>query len=215
MGLFVEILLFAVIAAFLLHRLLGVLGKRTGEERQRPNPLEPQNGEMPPGWGGDKQRSADIIPLPTARSAGPVPAPDEPLPLAQGIALVQRADPSFEEHAFTGGAGAAYQMIVDAFAAGDKETLRPLLADAVYASFERAIDARGGPVPSPLLKILGVDLAEAHLEGYDAVVTVRFVSEQADDDGKPQEMTELWTFRRDTRSQNPNWALSATKAQAV
>lgn len=209
MSLFVEVLLFAIIAAFLLFRLMGVLGKRTGDEKQRPNPFEAAQDYS-------KGTSAEVIPLPTSRNRPvPAPVPDGPLPLAQGLALVSAADPNFDEHGFVGGAGAAYQMIVDAFAAGDKDALRPLLADPVFVSFSRAIDERGAPVPSPLLKILAVDLAEAHLEGTEAVITVRFTSEQAGDDGKPGEVTELWVFRRDTGSQNPNWLLSATTAPAL
>lgn len=210
MSLFVETLLFAVIAAFLLFRLLGVLGKRTGSEKQRPNPFE--RSEAP----ASEERSADIIPLPRRNrdSETTVVVDEGPLPLAEAITRLQRVDPSFNEMHFVQGARAAFQMIVDAYAAGDKDALRPLLSPSVYASFARGIDERGESVPSPLLKVVAADLADIGMEGTQALVTVRFASEQAGEDDKPTEVTELWTFRRDTKSADPNWQLSATKTQA-
>jgi predicted lipid-binding transport protein (Tim44 family) len=210
MSLFVETLLFFVVAAFLLFRLWGVLGKRTGSEKQRPNPFERAETSA------STDRSADIIPLPrrNRETETTVVVEEGPLPLAEAIVRLQRVDPSFNEPHFLQGASAAFQMIVDAYAAGDKDALRPLLSPSVYNSFARGIDERGGSVPSPLLKVIAADLADVTLEGTQAVVTVRFASEQVGEDDKPTEVTELWTFRRDTKSSNPNWQLSATKTQA-
>ncbi|MFD2265297.1 Tim44/TimA family putative adaptor protein [Lacibacterium aquatile] len=211
MSLFVEILLFAVIAAFLLIRLLGVFGKRTGLEKQRPNPFERPEADQQTDQG-------NVTPFPSRTwqkdKETTVVVEEGPLSLAESVQRLQRVDPSFNEMQFLGGARAAFQMIVDAYAAGDKDALRPLLSPSVFNSFARGIDERGEPTPSPLLKVLAADLAEVTLEGSQAVVTVRFASEQAGEDDKPTEVTELWTFRRDTKSADPNWHLSATKTQA-
>ncbi len=202
-----SIVLFAVIAAFLLYRLLSVLGQRTGEERPRPNPVErapdlPQDSLGAPG---------KILPFPIP-SQRPEPRPvDEPRSLQEGIAELAQFDRSFDEPGFLGGARAAFEMIVKAFADGDSAALRPLLSDDVFRDFNGAIQARGGPEPMPLVRIIAADLADVRMDGPIALVTVRFVSEQTGG----EEIIDLWTFCRDVRSPDPNWQLSKTRAGAA
>ncbi|WP_395828237.1 Tim44/TimA family putative adaptor protein [Elstera sp.] len=200
-----SIVLFAVIAAFLLYRLLSVLGQRTGEERQQPNPLERSAEPVRPDQGPVPGK---ILPFPIpSQRAEPRPV-DEPRSLAEGIEELGQFDPNFEEVGFVGGARAAYEMIVKAYAEGDTGTLRPLLTDSVFGDFNTAIQQRGGPEPVALVRIVAADLADVRMDGPIALVTVRFAAEQADGG----EITDLWTFRRDVRSKDPNWLLSQTRA---
>lgn len=216
----IEIIIFAMIAAFLVHRLRSVLGRRTGEERQRPNPFSTSDEAAPP-------VRDNVIPLPNRQRAEPAADRGEPLSLAARIAAVHEADPSFDEKGFLGGARAAFEMIVGAFAAGDLATLRPLLSDEVYANFARAVkdrQAAGETLETRVAAIRDIDLADAQLNGSTAVVTIRFVSDQINvtrdaegrivdgDPNEPLEVVDVWSFARDVRSRDPNWALVETRA---
>ena len=137
------------------------------------------------------------------------------------------ADPSFDEAGFLGGARGAFEMIVTAFAKGDAETLRPLLADGVFQNFKRAIDdrvSRGETLETTLVGVTAAELVDADLDKSTAKVTIRFVSEQVNVtkdasakivDGDPNKVvtiTDVWTFARDVRSSDPNWMLVETRA---
>ena len=172
---FIDILIFAMIAAFLVYRLRGVLGRRHGEERQRPNPYTSRPGQE----GGD-----NVVTLPDRGRAPPMdvppPAPDEPYSLAAGIEQIQANDPTFDEKGFLQGAKAAFGMIVTAFAQGDTPTLRPLLSDDVYDNFAAAIRSRqssGESLETKVVDIRDADLIEARMDGRTAFVTVKFISE--------------------------------------
>lgn len=214
----IEIVIFAMIAAFLVYRLRSVLGRRTGEERQRPNPFTVQPG-----------RPDNVVTLPDRGRARPdvAPAdPDEPMSLAASLAQIKSADPSFDEKHFLQGARAAFQMIVEAFARGDTAALRPLLSDEVYDNFARAIrerQAAGQTLETRIDQIREADVVDARLEGgRNAVVTVKLVSDQmnvvrdrngAVVDGDPNaafEAVDVWTFARNIRARDPNWALVET-----
>lgn len=219
-----DIVFFAVVAVFLILRLRSVLGKRTGNEE-------------PPRWTrtpkDDGETADNVIDLTRARR----PVETEPDvtadvaatagPLARGEAAIRARDPSFSNTGFLSGARMAFEMIVGAFAAGDKKALRPLLADQVYKPFCDAIDARaraGEELSTEIMGIKSAEIIEAIMVGTVAQVTVRFVSEQInvikDLDGRIVEgdpsrivpVTDEWTFSRDTRSKDPNWHLSATRA---
>ncbi|MBF0373335.1 MAG: Tim44 domain-containing protein [Alphaproteobacteria bacterium] len=217
---FIDIVFFAMIAAFLVLRLRSVLGRRTGTERQRPEP----------GVGRPTvDRPDNVVELPDRRRTVPEGPTDAytGTPLAAGISQVRIADPSFSPEPFLQGARGAFEMIVSAYAAGDRATLRPLLANDVMANFEAAIDAReqaGEKLETELVSIKSADLDEVVMEGRTARVTVKLVSEQVnvvrDADGKVvdgdptrvAEVTDLWTFARDTGSRDPNWVLVATRS---
>jgi len=211
-----DIILFAMVAGFLILRLRSVLGRRTGQERRRNNPFLRQ-----PEPTGDK-----VVPL-GPRVAVPPPTATAPPgdAVAAGLAAIHNADPEFDPAHFVEGARVAFEMIVAAFAAGDKAKLRPLLSDEVYRPFSAAIDEREAAKETLETRILGMkqlDIIEAQLAGRWARVTLKIVSDQinvirAHDgsivDGDPEhpiEKTDFWTFARDTRSTDPNWALVAT-----
>jgi len=215
-----DIILFAMVALFLVLRLRSVLGRRTGNERRRTlfarNPV--QNGEQ---GGPDK-----IVSLPPRRNPAPLVADAPPAnTVAGGVAQIAAADPGFETPHFLDGVRGAFQIIVGAFAKGDKAALRPLLSDDTYRSFAAAIDEReaaGETLETRIDKLKDIDIFEAGMDARLARVTVKLISDQinvlrAHDgsvvDGDPQhliEKTDFWTFSRDTRSSDPNWLLVAT-----
>jgi predicted lipid-binding transport protein (Tim44 family) len=198
-----EILVFAVIAGILVFRLRSVLGRRTGNERRRD--------------------------LPFARQATPPAANAAPTPAAAPVALPQAAAtpaPDFDRAAFLSGARAAFEIIVQAFAAGDRGKLQPLLSPDVFRSFSDAITTRERAQEKLETKIVAVKSAELEqnrVEGGTALATVKFVSDQilatrdaagAVVEGDPDhavEHTDLWTFSRPVKSADPNWVLIATE----
>jgi predicted lipid-binding transport protein (Tim44 family) len=213
-----DIILFAMVAAFLVLRLRSVLGRRTGNERRRdlfvrrPRPApdkvptlgEPSNGAIAPETG-----------------TAPVDA------VAEGLNQIRRADSSFEPPQFLEGARAAFELIVTAFANGDKPALRPLLSDEVFQQFATAIDERVAAketLETRVLRLDGADIVQAELLGRNAQITVKQVSHQINVtramdgsivDGDPEhpiEKTDYWSFARDTRSSDPNWVLVATSS---
>ena len=217
-----DIILFAMVAAFLVLRLRSVLGRRTGNERRRPGVVrqaEPPRDQIP----ADKVIAFGQRP----NGVAPPPATTEPPgdAVAAGIARIHDADPGFDPPHFLEGARAAFEMIVAAFAEGDKAKLRPLLSDEVYQPFSTAIDERNAAhetLESRILALKQLDIAAAELDGRIARVTLKLVSDQinvlrAHDgsvvDGDPEhaiEKTDFWTFARDTRLTDPNWVLVAT-----
>jgi predicted lipid-binding transport protein (Tim44 family) len=214
-----DIILFAMIAAFLVLRLRSVLGRRTGHER-RPDSLQQRSEQQ-----GDKPEDK-VVPIGSRNGPSPALATSASADaVAAGLERIGSADPAFDPTEFVEGARAAFEMIVAAFAAGDKEELRPLLSDEVYEPFAAAIDERnaaGETFETRILQLKSIDIAEAGLAGRIARVTIKFVSDQinvlrAHDgsivDGHPEhptEKTDFWTFARDTRSPDPNWTLVMT-----
>lgn len=229
-------LLFLILAVVIFLRLRNVLGRRTGSERPPYDPYAAPdaktNGAKP--GGNDK-----VVPLPNSAQAGGVdalPAPEQRLKgfapknsaLAKGLLAIMDADPSFDPAQFLNGAKTAYEMIVMAFAGGNRRTLRQLLEKEVYDGFVGAIDEReqrGEKVDSSFVGIERADIIEAEVKRKTALVTVKFVSElitsTRDKDGKVidgdpkkvREVTDIWTFARETTSRDPNWKLVATEAE--
>jgi predicted lipid-binding transport protein (Tim44 family) len=217
---YIDILFFAMVAAFIALRLRSVLGRRTGQERRRTG-----------GFGPARANGAadNVVALPDRSSSPPEVEVGVVVPADKGVkaglAQIRLADQRFDLQRFLEGARTAFEMIVEAFGAGDKTTLRPLLADGVYSGFERAIDERqtaGHKFETQLTAVPTTEVAGAEMRGTDARVTVRFKSEQINVlrdaegkvlDGDPQtavEVVDLWTFERDTTSQDPNWTLVET-----
>lgn len=230
-GTMVDIILLAGIAAFVLYRVYLVLGRRTGHERP---PFDPRRERVETRQPTAKAAEDNVVPLPRAREIPrPVSAPAIKIPagtpLATGVDAIRQVDTSFDPDGFVQGAKVAHEMIARAFAQGDRGTLKPLLAEDVYASFDAAIAQRekvGHQVDFSFIGLKSANLEEAGLRGRIAEVTVRFVSEliSATRDaagaviegaaGVVREVTDVWTFARDTRSGDPNWKLVSTAAAA-
>ena len=191
---FLQILGLAFVAGFVLFRLYTTLGKRTGEEPTQPQPVQ---GEFP--------RAPVDAPLAPPASIGTA---------GEGVAAIERADPNFEAGYFLQGARSAYEMIVGAFAKGDRDALRGLLTPRVYDSYIAAIDAReaqGGAGPE-IVRLKTADIADAELRGDSARVVVKFEAELAEGAHGVREAKERWTFERNVRSSDPNWSLSRVQA---
>jgi predicted lipid-binding transport protein (Tim44 family) len=230
-----EILFFAVVAAFLGWRLYSVLGRRTGHEK-RFDPFGSKETEAP-ATVSERDGSIRRLPEPAARTER---ADRERRKLEAAIAAIagdvrrglddiRSADPKFDPVDFIGGARVAFDMILTAFARGDTKALRPLLADQVYGNFAGAIEERNRNkqrLDTTLVGILSADIVGAELvKGSDeARVTVKFVTQQINVtkdaegrivDGDPSEVasiTDIWTFARQVKSRDPNWVLVATES---
>ena len=215
----IDLVLFGMIAAFLVLRLRSILGRRTGFERP-PQPYQP-----PPGPAAAQGPVIDGHAEPVATAAHrPVPEPVSAL--GQTLARMQAVDQSFDPAGFLDGAEKAFRMIVAAFASGDRATLRNLLSDDTFRAFEQAIAAReaaGHQQVSEIRGIPGVSIDGAELNGTVAQITVKFVSDQIsltrDQTGNPvagtdavTEITDLWTYERDLSSRDPTWRLVAARS---
>lgn len=216
---FIDIIVFAVIAAFLVFRLVSVLGRRTGHEQPRADGFS-RGGE--PVSNGD-----NVIELPDRRRTIPE-GPQDPYTgtaIGAGLTQIRLADPGFDLPQFLQGAKTAFEIILGAFAAGDVKSLKPLLNAEVLHNFTGAIDARrqaGETLETELVGFKAVDLVDAGIHGREAVITVRFTTEQVNSlrnaqgevvDGDPNriaEVIDVWSFARDPRSRDPNWHLIAT-----
>jgi predicted lipid-binding transport protein (Tim44 family) len=214
----IDLILFGMIAAFLVLRLKSILGKRTGYERP-PQPLQPR--EVP-------------VATAPARETPPVQAaqgtqrvvPEPVSALGQTLARMQTIDRGFSPAGFLDGAEKAFQMIVRAFAAGDRATLRPLLGDETWNAFDQAITERektGNTQVTDVKAIHSVSIEAADLRGTLATISVRIVSDQVNmthaQSGQViigtdavTEITDLWTFERDLAQPNPTWRLVAARS---
>jgi predicted lipid-binding transport protein (Tim44 family) len=221
------------LAIVILFRLRSVLGTRTGNERSplqrrseatakasaeenvvqmRPRPVDAQPDEN-----AERQarRLANEIEQYSGGNAG----------VAEGLKAIAEADPGFSPKTFLEGAKMAYEMIVTAFAQGDRKTLKNLLDREVYDGFERAIaerEAAGHKVDFTFVGLPKVEISEAELDKRNASVTIRFhaevVSATRDKDGtliegnadQVRTIADEWTFARNPKSRDPNWKLVAT-----
>lgn len=219
---FLDILLLGAIAGFIALRLRAVLGQRTGHEQKRRRPPYADKDAA----GKDGEAADDnVIALP--RRDAPDAAPPADPALEAVLAPLRAADPDFDAAEFIGGAKAAYEMVVTAFAAGDKDALRPLLSREVFNDFAGAIDdraKRGETMETTFVGLRGTTITETQVNNRIAEVTVKFESElisvTRDAQGhvigghanSVDQVTDIWTFARDTRSRDPNWTLIATSA---
>jgi predicted lipid-binding transport protein (Tim44 family) len=227
-------IIFLALAVFIFLRLRSVLGQRTGRERPPYDPYSAREQVRP--------APEKVVALPnrtTEAAAKPVDAasatPGERwkdiaeagTPLAAGLDAIAGADSGFDPKHFLIGARTAYEMIVSAFAEGDRRALKGLLSRDVYEGFEAAIterEKRGATVENRFVSIDETAITNAELRGRTAQVTVRFhsklVSATRDKNGnvmegsadKVTDVTDVWTFARDTSSRDPNWKLIATEA---
>lgn len=229
-----EILFFAIVAAFLGWRLYSVLGRRTGHEKPF-DPFRSKETEAPATL-PEREGTVRRLPEPAARPER-VDRDRRKLEAAiasiagdvrRGLDEIRSADPKFDPVDFVAGARVAFEMIVGAFAQGDTKALRPLLNDLVYGNFAGAIEDRNRNKQrheTTLVGILSADIVAAELAKADeARVTVKFVSQQINVtkdqenrivDGDPSEVaniTDIWTFARSVKSRDPNWVLIATES---
>jgi predicted lipid-binding transport protein (Tim44 family) len=227
-------IIFLALAVFIFLRLRSVLGQRTGRERPPYDPYAARERSRPPA-GNDKvvalpNRTPEAAPRPIEEAKSGdrwkgIAAADSPV--AKGLDAITADDKTFDPKHFLGGARAAYEMIVTAYAEGDRRTLKNLLARDVFDGFDAVIkerETRGETVETRFVSIDSTDLIGAELRGKTAQLTVRFVSQLvsvtrdkngATIDGNADrvtDVTDVWTFARDVSSRDPNWKLVATEA---
>ena len=216
----IDLVLFGMIAAFLVLRLRSILGRREGFER----PPEPQRPELAPGAvaRGVDGPAIDVGGEPAA--ARSLPDPTGPVGLILG--KMQQVDHGFQAGRFLTGAETAFRMIVGAFASGNRDTLRPLLSDDTFRAFDSAITAReqrGETQRTDIRAVASAAIDHADLHGSVAAITVKFVSDQVNvrigHDGLPvagadavTEITDMWTFERDLAAVDPTWRLVAARS---
>lgn len=236
----VTTLIFLVIAVAIFLKLRSVLGRRTGDEEARFERYKQQEAQRRAAASSQDK----IITLPRRdREDAPKPA-EEPRStaaveervkalagaddsVAKGLMDIVRVDQSFEPDGFLKGAKVAYELIVTAFAEGNRRSLKELLSPEVFEGFAGAIgdrESRGETVEQTFVGIKAADIVEAELKNGISNVTVKFVSELitatrdrggevvAGDPKKIKEVTDIWTFSREVASRNPNWRLIATQA---
>lgn len=226
-------IVFALVAVLVIWKLNSVLGQSGGVGEPRVKARPPARRDAP---AAATQRGDNVVRLPG--TIAPPPAADlarwtdsldpaaEP-GTAAGLQAIAAADPQFSAAPFLDGAKTAYEAVVSAYAAGERKTLQALLARDVYAGFEAAIREREGRRESLATTFVAVGdarIATAAMDGRAARVGVRFLSKQISvtraADGTPVsgspdqvlDMNDIWTFRRDTASRDPNWQLVATQA---
>jgi predicted lipid-binding transport protein (Tim44 family) len=225
-------IIFLALAVFIFLRLRSVLGQRTGRERP---PYDPFSARDAVGNTNDKvvalpPRAPDAVAKPVESSEPAdrwkdISPPGSPA--VEGLQAIAAQDKSFDPQHFLTGARAAYEMIVTAFADGDRRALKNLLSKEVYDGFDGAIRDRENQGHRAETRFVSIDTCEiigAELRGKTAQITLRFVSQLISVtrdrsgkvvDGNPDkvsEVTDVWTFARDVSSRDPNWKLVATEA---
>ncbi|SFL40803.1 Predicted lipid-binding transport protein, Tim44 family [Bradyrhizobium sp. NFR13] len=222
-------IIFLALAVFIFIRLRNVLGQRTGEERPpfdraARDALPPEGNVVPmPGGPVDQTAPAPAADVSPAERWKGITEPGTPL--AAGLDAVVEQDSSFDPRHFITGAKSAYEMIVLAFANGDRRSLKDLLSSEVFDSFDAVIKDREKNEQKTETRFVSIDKAElvgAEVRDRAAQLTVRFVSQMisvtrdktgAVVDGnadKVSDITDVWTFARDITSRDPNWKLVGT-----
>ena len=211
----VVLVIFAGIAIFLILRLRSILGRRVGFEKP---PIPP--GQMP------ASATGPIIEGKATPVASGRAVPDPRSALGERLMQIVNRDASFDPPKFLNGAETAFRMIVTSFAAGDRNTLKTLLSDSVYQTFEAAISAReaaGERHRTEIKDILSAVIEDAQILGDQAAIIVRFTSDQVnltlDGTGNPMtgteavtELVDVWTFERNLKAKDPTWRLAAARS---
>jgi len=217
-----SLVVFAALAVFIVWKLRSVLGVRVDRETPPQARFEPF---QPPA------RNAGVVSAPAA--AGRAASQQVPLTwegvadtdkARAGLDAVAAADRRFDGQQFLEGACRAYEMIVEAFARGDRDALQPLLSQESYAGFASEIarrEAAGEKLETAIVAMDGATVADARAEPGRVEVTVRFDvrvlmtrrdrAGEVIEGGRTQPVVELWTFARDPRAADPNWKLVATR----
>ena len=222
---FLDIILLAAVAGFIFLRLRSVLGRRMGHEQTPPEERTQKPVEDHKASDEDMSAEDNVVAL-ESKTGKVSDSPFEGLELTRVLNQIRQLDKNFDQTTFSGGAQAAYEAIVVAFAKGDRATLKELLADDVYNNFDRSIQDREDQeyvMSTDIVAIQSANIIDATLVAKEAEITVRFEAEMIsmtkDEDGvvvsgdpQPHTVNELWTFARNLKSRNPNWLLITTRS---
>ena len=229
------------VAVFVLLRLRSVLGKRTGYQRPPPEDIDQVRKSQAAANLNEAKKGDNVVSMPDRKGAKRIKPEENPAikainkyakpgtKLNMALKEIAANTPGFEPESFINGGRTAYEMIVTAFADGDKKALKNLLSREVYEGFSSAISDRvskGEKVQSTFVGIEKSTIKSAEVVKNDAQVTIQFISQiisatfdKNDEiiDGDPEQVVEvndIWTFARDIGSKDPNWKLVATESEA-
>lgn len=233
-------LLALVVAVVVIWKLRSVLGRRTPDDEARIDRTMRAQAERERAAAATQDK---VVTLPRREQGAAAPARADQATMAEaearvktytsdpeverGLLAIMRADPSFDPEEFLRGGKQAYEMIVMAFAEGNRRMLKDLLSKDVFEGFAQAItdrEKRGEIIDQSFVGINKADIVEAELRNGEAYVSVKFVSQLisatrdrggeviAGDPQRIKEVTDIWSFSRDVTSRNPNWRLVATQS---
>ena len=186
---FFDIIIFAVIAVFIIYRLRSVLGKRTGFQKNI-NQQEFVKKETKP--------QQDKIPQLTENE--------------KKLEAVYMTTNSFDHKAFLEGAKKAFEIIITAFNKGDTKTLKSLVSKEVYTAFETAIKSGANNPSSQFYSLVVEGIEDAKVEEGKITIAVNFISEQilGDNEEKIIKNKDTWVFEKLESSTDPSWILVST-----
>jgi predicted lipid-binding transport protein (Tim44 family) len=224
-------LFFLVAAVLIFLQLRSVLGRRTGNEKPPRDLYSPRDAAAT----SEAPDPGKLVTLPRRDAVedenrfAAIDAMAAPgTPLNDSLRDVKTADSSFDPKEFINGARVAYEMIVMAFANGDRKTLKGLLSKEVYDGFDAAIserEGRGETMKSTFVGINKAEITSAEVKDAETFITMRIASQMISAtydkaeiliDGDAEgvaDINDVWTFARDTRSRDPNWKLVATESE--
>jgi predicted lipid-binding transport protein (Tim44 family) len=221
-----DLIIYALVAAGLVFWLKNILGTRHGDERERPNPFTQAPAEKP------AIQPAAAIPSDALMIDDGLVKPDLPRNVSfandaaeQQVFEIARAERDFDLLNFAQAVQDAFVIIVEAFAQGDRATLKNLLSDKVYAAFDGALNEReasGEKVETEIHSVRKMEFVGARIDGSMAHITLRFIADEtcvvrneagdilSGDPDRITEMNDIWTFSHELKSRDPRWLLSET-----
>lgn len=222
-----DLFVYALVAAGLVFWLRSVLGTRHGEERERPPYLSPEKSDM----SSENAAAPEQVMGPEEQIMALAEKPRDNYGVdnktaENALIEIARADKAFDIEFFLEGCQDAFALIVESFAEGDRETLKPLLSEEVYTAFEAAITEREARKETQMTEIHAIRKAmitAARLEGKMAFITVKFTADEtsvtrdelgemiAGNPNRTTQMNDIWTFGRDIKSKDPSWLVFETR----
>jgi len=186
---FFDIVIFAVIAVFLIYRLRNVLGKRTGYQKKTPTNQYAAEKEAP------KKKN-----IPQLKDN------------EQKLLIIYEMVEGFDHKSFFEGAKRAFEIIITAYNQGEKKTLKALVSENVFTAFDAAIDNKTNNPDSQFYSLIIDGVEDAKIENNVVKITLRFISEQLinNDENTILKKQDLWTFEKKADSKNPEWILAST-----
>lgn len=220
-----DLILYAIVAAGLVFWLRSVLGTRHGDERERPNPFVAPAADAAKA-NAPAAEEPGVLSLPTMQAVLPRNVSLASDVVERRLGEIAAQDSHFDIAKFAQGAQDAFAIIVESFAAGDRETLKNLLAPAVYAAFESSIAQReqsGDTMSTEIHAVKKAEILDAAVEDKTAYVTIRFIADEtcvirtkdgvilSGDPDRITEMNDIWVFSKPLRSRDPRWFLHETR----
>jgi predicted lipid-binding transport protein (Tim44 family) len=220
------LILYALVAAGLVFWLRSLLGTRSGDERERPNPFTAPPPETKPAAVSPVDDNITTLPLAEDRPPLPRNVTVASEQIERTLLEIARHDPEFDLAKFSMGAQDAFAIIVESFAAADRDTLKNLLEPQVYEAFNAAIALReesGESMSTEIHAVRKAEILDARIDGRVTYMTIRFIADEtcvirakdgsiiSGDPDRITEMNDIWTFSRMVRSRDPRWLLHETR----